>query len=293
MTIRRGYVDGPLGQLHYCEMGDGEPIILLGGAPRSGRQFEPMFSLLAARGFRSIAPDMYGFGNSAALPDGCTMEDIAAGIAALLDTLGIARATLFGLHSGAKVAASLSADRPERVNRLIVAGKSHSLVPELERRNESMLAVVRERYFAYGADLVDGPEALRGWAAMQRTLSMTVWDDSLFRLPDPSATIAAIEAKLIDDLQARRTVRTFYAANFTFDFSAALARTTAPALILEITSDAEDRSPGRQAERLAAMAPTAVTATLPEIESAGLFLHTGFVPMADAIASFHDPRVST
>lgn len=294
--MRRGYIDWRHGQAHYRHGGEGPAVILLGGAPRSGGQFDAVIAALAARGFHAIAPDMPGFGQSDPAPKGVSIAEIAAFLPPLLDGLGIGRAHLFGLHSGAKVATAFAAAFPGRAAGLIVAGKSHSLVPDRETRNRTMRDVVAERYFTGGADRVDGPEALRGWAAAGRQLAKAWWDDALF-IPnesggDPAAVIRAIEAKLIDDLTARRTVRDFYEANFAFDFAGELARVAAPTLILEITSEAEDRAIGRQGEALRRFPPAATARTLPQVDGSGLFLHAGIGSITEAIAAFvraHSP----
>lgn len=286
MPARRAYVDGPFGQVHYRHQGSGPAVIVLGGAPRSSSQFDPLLEALAARGLHAIAPDMPGFGLSDPPPEGTGIAAMAAFLAPVLDALGVESACLFGLHSGSKVASAFAADFPARASGLIVAGKSHSLVPDRERRNATMGAVVEERYFANGAQFVDGPQALRGWAAAQRNLSKSWWDDVLFTADDQEAAIRALEAKIADDLLSRRTVRDFYAANFAYDFAGDLARVTCPALIVEITSVAEDRTIGRQAKALAGSNPRISTAELPQIEGLGLFLHAGFAPIANMIADF-------
>jgi pimeloyl-ACP methyl ester carboxylesterase len=284
--VRRRYIDWTYGQIHLRSTGEGETIVLLGGAPRSGGQFDPVAASLAERGFHVVTPDMPGFGQSDAPPPGIGMAGIAAFLPALLDDLGIGRAHLFGLHSGAKLATAATIAMPDRVASLLVAGKSHSLVPDIAARNAAMLAVVDDRYFANGADAVDGPLALRGWAALGRTLARTWWDDALFTSSEPEAVIRSIEDKIIDDLQSRRSVRDFYAANLAFDFAAALAKVRAPLLVLEITSEAEDRSLGRQAQALAGSLSGAQTAVLPQTDATGLFFHAGVAPLADAIAAF-------
>lgn len=49
--------------------------------------------------------------------------------------------------------------------------------------------------------------------------------------------------------------RALYAANFAYDLAADLARIHAPTLVLELTTDEEDRSVGRQAQAVQALIP--------------------------------------
>ena len=284
--MRRSYVDSAFGQLHVTEAGGPGPVLLLlGGAPRSGRQFEPLLPLLASR-FRLIAPDLPGFGNSAPAPAGTGMEAIARCLADVLDACGAASAHVYGLHSGAKVAAALAAQASGRVGRLVLAGKSHSLIPDQASRNAAMRRIVLKRYFADGAGLFDGPDAIRGWAAAQRNMAAVAWDDTLFRAADTGLALRAIEARMVDDILARRHVAGFYEANFAFDLAAAVRRIAAPTLVLEITSPGEDEAIGRQGQALRALIPGARLAELPEQEASGIFLHAGLAPTAALLAEF-------
>ncbi|MDF8334911.1 alpha/beta fold hydrolase [Novosphingobium cyanobacteriorum] len=285
-AIRGGYADWDAGQVHYRHAGHGPAVILLGGAPRSGAQFEPVMAQLAAAGYLAIAPDIPGFGASSPAPAGFAMEEVAGFLLPVLDALGLDRVALFGLHSGHKVAAAFAAKWPDRTAGLIVAGKSHSIGADQEHRNATVRGAVVERYFANGADEVDGPDPLRGWAAQWRNLTKLWWDDALHLAQDKVALLKALEARIIDDLSARRTVRDFYRANFAFDLTGTLARVQAPVLLLEITSAGEDGAIGRQGAALAAQIGGARLLEVPETDPLGLFFHIGHDRTAEIIAEF-------
>lgn len=118
--LRRAYADTALGQLHYAEAGTGPALLLLHQTPRSHDEFREVQPLLAD-GHRVIAMDMLGFGLSAALPAPQTVEQMAAGAFALLDSLGLAEAVVLGHHTGAAVAIEMAAERPERVRGLVLS----------------------------------------------------------------------------------------------------------------------------------------------------------------------------
>lgn len=117
---RRRYVNGRWGQVHLREWGDGAPLVLLHQTPWSSVQFHRAASLLAAAGFRVIAPDTPGYGLSDAPPGQPTIDDYADNLALALSDLGIERAIIGGHHTGALIAASLAARRPGLVERLIL-----------------------------------------------------------------------------------------------------------------------------------------------------------------------------
>lgn len=120
MTIRRGYAETPLGQLHYARAGDGEELLLLHQTPRSHDEFAELQPLLADS-YRTIAMDMPGFGSSAPLASPMTIEALAEGGWALLDSLGAERAVLLGHHTGAAVAQEMAVQAPERTVALVLS----------------------------------------------------------------------------------------------------------------------------------------------------------------------------
>ncbi len=124
LQTRRGYAQGPYGQVHFHEAGpaDGPPLVLLHQAPVSARQFEPVYPRLAARGIRAIGVDMPGFGFSDPTPFVPGVEDYATAIPAVLDSLGINRASILGHHTGALVATEVALQFPARIERLLLNG---------------------------------------------------------------------------------------------------------------------------------------------------------------------------
>lgn len=119
---RRGYADGPFGQVHYQSLGEGAPVVLLHQAPMTSSQFDYVYEPLARRGFRAIGIDMPGFGGSDPTPDTPTVPDYAQVVPVVLDALGIERAAVLGHHTGALAATEASVLFPERVSALIING---------------------------------------------------------------------------------------------------------------------------------------------------------------------------
>lgn len=119
-AIRRAYADGPFGQIHYASCGAGAPLLLLHQTPRSWDEYAEIMRLLA--GIRwSIAMDLPGMGASDAPAGEPTIERFADAAIALLDSLQLPAADVFGHHTGAFVAADLAARHPERVRSVMLS----------------------------------------------------------------------------------------------------------------------------------------------------------------------------
>ena len=134
----KAYADTPFGQLHYTSVGEGPALLLLHQTPRSHDEFRELQPLLAD-GRRVIAMDMLGFGMSAPLPAPQTIEQFAAGAFALLDSLGVAEATVLGHHTGAVVALEMAA-ASDRVPALILSSTPWT-GPEYRERHATDTAV--------------------------------------------------------------------------------------------------------------------------------------------------------
>jgi pimeloyl-ACP methyl ester carboxylesterase len=109
----------------YAETGpaDGPPVILLHGWPYDIYSFVDVMPLLAAKGYRVIAPWLRGYGSTRFL-SADTMRNgqpsaIAVDIIALMDALGIHKAILAGFDWGARTADIIAALWPERCKALV------------------------------------------------------------------------------------------------------------------------------------------------------------------------------
>lgn len=248
--MRFGYADTAMGQVHYRRDGAGTPLLLLGSSGRSSSIFDALLPLLAPY-HDAIAIDTPGFGQSCPLPSGTTIEQLAECAVQVLDSLGITSCHVYGLHTGNKIATALAGRWPERVDRLVLAGQSHSLIPERARRNETILAIVQ----AYFAEPVPAPfDALANWAASFARLSAAWWDRSLLASGGAEDARRVVRNMALDELLSAGTA-TLYQANFAYDLGAGFRAIRAPTTVLEIVTPGEDRTVGRQAEAVAALIP--------------------------------------
>jgi 3-oxoadipate enol-lactonase len=136
---------------------DGHSCVLSGSLGATVALWEPQLAAFAPR-LRTIRYDQPGHGGSPVPAEPISIEQMALGVVALLDRLGLERASFCGLSLGGCVGMWLAAHVPERVERLVLA----CTVPRFGTR-ESWLeraATVRTGGTAVIADAV-----LERWAS--------------------------------------------------------------------------------------------------------------------------------
>jgi pimeloyl-ACP methyl ester carboxylesterase len=245
--------------------------------------FTRLLPLIVSR-FDAIALDNPGFGGSDPLPEGTTIEQIAETFVAVLDRLGIEGTHVYGLHTGNKIAAAIAARWPTRIDRLVLAGQSHSLIPDQARRNARILEIVRE-YVEKPEN--EGNPALAEWASLFRRVSDLWWDRKLIGGFSVAERGFAVEL-ILDELEASGTA-SLYAANFAYDLGRDLARITNPTLVLEVATPAEDRAIGRQGPAVQSLIPGSQLRTIEEARGHTLTLENRAHDLADILVEFLRP----
>jgi len=252
--MKRGYASIESGQVHYVETGQGAPLLLLHSAPRSSRAYRFLMPLLEPH-FRCIAPDLPGFGQSDLLAGKVTMEALGAAMAEFLGALGVGKAHVFGYHTGNKVAAAMAAGHPKSVDRVILCGQIHSIIPDKDARNDAIRHIV-DKYFTKYPDLV------HRWQAEWLDVTGFAQPRSLFSKKNVTKEdIEELKIRVLDHVQGLSAIEATYGANFEFDFGGALSRIAANALLLELVMPDEEHY-GRQLEALCKIVPAARGATI-------------------------------
>jgi pimeloyl-ACP methyl ester carboxylesterase len=127
-------------------------LVLLHGFPLSARMWEPQLSL-ANEGWRIIAPHLRGFGGDAGAAQASSVDDYAADVVDLLDSLRIEDAVVGGLSMGGYVAFAMLRLAPRYIRALVLADtRSQADTPEGVQGRRRMLALVQEKGPAAVAD---------------------------------------------------------------------------------------------------------------------------------------------
>jgi pimeloyl-ACP methyl ester carboxylesterase len=124
------------------EQGEGPAVIMVHGFPELAYSWRHQLPALANAGFRAIAPDMRGYGQTDA-PEGVDAyraSDLIGDLVGLLDALGLQRAVFVGHDWGALVLWQMAMLAPDRIEKLIALN-----IPHLPRMPIDPITLMRQR----------------------------------------------------------------------------------------------------------------------------------------------------
>ena len=136
--------------LHYIDEGHGPLIVLLHGFPESSYSWRKQIPHLTSTGFRVVAPDLRGYGESSkpSRIDDYRLTAVATDITSLLQQLN-ERAVLVGHDWGGVIAWLVAMMWPELLRKLIVLNTPHPVpfLRELRRRTRQKLNMSYQLFF--------------------------------------------------------------------------------------------------------------------------------------------------
>jgi pimeloyl-ACP methyl ester carboxylesterase len=114
-------------RLHVAEMGDGPLVLLLHGFPEFWWSWRHQVTSLAEAGYRAVAVDLRGYGDSDKPPRGYDGWTLAGDVAGLIKALGERRAHLVGHAWGGLLAWTVGAMHPRLVSSVSAISAPHPL----------------------------------------------------------------------------------------------------------------------------------------------------------------------
>jgi pimeloyl-ACP methyl ester carboxylesterase len=179
------YVESEGVPIYYEVIGDGFPIVLQTGGGGDGTMWVEGGYVAGLDEFRCILLDHRGHGRSGRPLDPAAhrVEQYAADVLAVLDSLQIDRAAYWGYSAGATVGYALAATRPDRVAALIASGVIGSTdldAPEERRDAELMADEARRR--GLGTMIAEAGEEAGETYPPWFLAQMAATDDEMFAL---------------------------------------------------------------------------------------------------------------
>ncbi|CAM2155026.1 soluble epoxide hydrolase / lipid-phosphate phosphatase [Pararobbsia alpina] len=110
--------------MHIVQQGEGPMILLCHGFPETSHSWRHQLPALAQAGFRAVAPDMRGYGqtDSPAAVAAFGIQHLVADMVGVLDALGESQAIIVGSDWGATVAWQAALTRPDRFRGVMALG---------------------------------------------------------------------------------------------------------------------------------------------------------------------------
>jgi pimeloyl-ACP methyl ester carboxylesterase len=193
-------------EMGYDDVGSGIPIVFIHGFPHNRSLWTPQLGALVDRA-RCVAPDLRGFGESAASPP-FSMDRYADDVAELLGRLRIGRAVIVGLSMGGYVAFAFWRRHRRLARALVLADtRAGSDTEEGRAKRRELIALARSRGSAAVADaqiggmvgkttrekhpsVVDGMHRMLAAAPVAGVIGAL---EAMIARPDSTPTLATID----------------------------------------------------------------------------------------------------
>jgi pimeloyl-ACP methyl ester carboxylesterase len=178
--------------LHVRDSGEGTPVVLLHGWPDTGDLWDHQSHVLTAAGYRTIVPDLRGFGASSKPTDvAAYATPVQVGdVVGILDALGVDRAHVVGHDWGAGIAWLTAAFAPDRVASITALSVGHPAsfgsAGWRQRQLSWYMLLFQFRGIAEQWLSADGFRNLREWSAHPQI------DAVIQRLSEPGALTASL-----------------------------------------------------------------------------------------------------
>ena len=136
-------------RMHVAEAGSGFPVLLCHGFPELWYSWRHQMKALADAGFRAIAPDQRGYGNTDAphAIDAYTIHHLVGDLTGLLDALAIEKAVIVGHDWGGFVVWQMALLAPHRVAGVV--GVNTPFFPRFPLRPLEMMRASAQGNFHY------------------------------------------------------------------------------------------------------------------------------------------------
>jgi pimeloyl-ACP methyl ester carboxylesterase len=203
---------------------------MLHASPGSGKALLPLARQLKGR--RILVLDTPGCGRSEPLANPePAIDDYAQATLDVLDMLGVGKCTIFGTHTGAKIALAAVHRDPHRFSGLILDGLG---VSTPEEREEQL-----ERYTPRHEPVADGSHLVRVWHQVRDMALFWPWyaQDGAHRLPITPPASEILHETVVDFLRNLERYALPYHAAFRHDPLPRLASVPVPTLLMASTDD--------------------------------------------------------
>lgn len=179
----------------YDTQGSGpKTLLLVHGHPFNRSMWHPQTLFAEKTGWRVVAPDLRGYGDSTVTRGTTPLDLFAADLAGLLDHLHIERVAIGGLSMGGQIAMAFCRDYPERVCGLLLAATFPQAESEEGRKARNAMAdrLLREGMGNYVQEAL--PRMLAP-GSMTNMPAVAALVEAMMRKTDPAGAAAALRGR--------------------------------------------------------------------------------------------------
>lgn len=190
-------------ELHYEDLGSGDPVVLIHGWPLSGRSWEFQVPALIDAGYRVITYDRRGFGESSKPWNGYDYDTFTEDLNQLLEHLDLKNVTLVGFSmGGGEVARYIAAHGTKRIKNAVFAGAVPPYLYQSEDNPDGALddATIEEFENAVKTDRLEFLEGFTNdfFASGEETglvsESLRLYNKNIASMASPKGTLDCIAA---------------------------------------------------------------------------------------------------
>ena len=214
--------------INYVDYGEGKPVVLIHGWPLSHLMWENQFMALTGAGYRVVAYDRRGFGESSKPWSGYDYDTFASDLNTLMEELDLNDAALVGFSmGGGEVARYLGKYGSKRVSKAVLMS---SITPYLLKTDDNAGGVDKSVFYG----MIQGLQKDRPGFLLDFSKSFVNWDkDGRDLLSEAALNHSWDIATWASSKGSVDCVRAFSAT----DFRADLAKFDVPTLVLQGDAD--------------------------------------------------------
>jgi pimeloyl-ACP methyl ester carboxylesterase len=179
----------------FDDTGNGRDVVVfVHGHPFNRSMWQPQLAAVQAAGWRSVVPDLRGYGESSVVPGKTTLDVFAADIAALLDHLGIERVVLVGLSMGGQIVMEFARQFPERLRGIVLAATFPQAETDEGKQIRSAMAdrLLREGMNGYADEVLPKMLAAR---SIERLPAVAEHVSAMMKGTNPKGAAAAVRGR--------------------------------------------------------------------------------------------------